>query len=108
MKREITKEEFEKVINTLFPWGYTGNLEKWDSDYFLGWAYINEDSHLRDVMCVNYDCGGVVFWLIRCDDVNEDMVTGAIDGMMHALLPGMIGDSTFGKEGRRVVMYEFK
>ena len=106
MRRKITKEEFKKVLDTLFPWGYTGNVEKWESDYFLGWSYINEESHLSDVMAINWDCGGIVFWWIHSDNVSPDTVTGAIDGMMHALIPEMRSDDTF-QHDRRTVLYQF-
>lgn len=106
MRRKVTKEEFKKVLDTLFPWGYTGDLKDWENGCFLGWAYINRESHTRDVMCVNQDTGGIAFWLINHEDTTPDMVTGAIDGMMHALIPGMVSDDAFG-DGRRTVIYMF-
>ena len=95
----ITKEQFKKVLDAVFPWGYTGNLNDWEHDWFLGWAYINEDSQRRDVMCVNMEGdSGIAFWLIRCEEVSVDEVTGAINGIMHVVMPEMTSDSAFGKE----------
>lgn len=104
--RTIAKDEFRKVLDTLFPWGYTGDVEKWETEWFLGWAYINQNSQKCNVMCVNVEGGGIVFWLIHYCDVTPDMVTGAIDGMMHALLPGMITTCMF-DEDHDVVLYKF-
>lgn len=108
MRRKITKEEFKKVLDTLFPWGYTGNVEKWDQgECFLGWSYINEDSKLCDVMSVNEDNGGLVFWWIHSDNPTADTVTGVIDGMMHALISEMRTGDFFEKDGNHTVFYQF-
>jgi len=103
----ITKEQFKKVLDAVFPWGYTGSLDNWEHDWFLGWAYINEDSQRRDVMCVNMDGDmGIDFWLIRCEEeVSIDEVTGAINGIMHVLMPEMTSDSPF-KKVDSVICYE--
>lgn len=97
---KITKEQFKKVLDAVFPWGYTGNLNDWEHDWFMGWAYINEDSKWRDVMCVNMDGdSSIAFWLISYDDVSVNEVTGAINGIMHVLMPEMTSNTAFEKNG---------
>lgn len=99
MRRKITKEEFKKILDTIFPWGYSGDFEKWDKgEYFLGWCYLNEESKLSDVMSVNEDNGGIVFWLIHSDNVESEVAAGVLDGMMHALLPDMVPDVHLDKD----------
>jgi hypothetical protein len=106
MKRKITKEEFKKVLDTIFPWGYSGDVEKWDKgEYFLGWCYLSEESKLSDVMSVNEDNGGVVFWLIHSDNVKSEVTAGVLEGMMHALLPDMVPDVSFDKDTHVTFFY---
>ena len=106
MKKEITKDDFRRVLAAVFPWGYSGNIEKWDRDWFLGWCYIDENSHCRDVMCINIDADTIVFWLIRYDEVSMEQVQGAIDGIMHVVMPGMKSKDIFGLNNK-VISYCF-
>ena len=98
--------DFERLLNNLFPWGYTGDIKNWRSDYFLGWCHILEESKYEDIMSVNVDGDDIVFWLVRSEP-KPQYVTGFIDGIMRVVFPEMVCDEYF-TENSHVISYHFK
>ena len=110
MRKKITKETFAKWLKVFFPRGYTGNLDKFDSEWFLGWFCINIESTMDVVMEINLDGGNsaIVFWLIYKNDCyTPEEVAYYLRGMMLVLAPEMVCENDF-SETNNTMMFEYK
>lgn len=106
MGKKITKETFAKWLKVFFPRGYTGNLDKFDSEWFLGWFCMN----IEVVMEINLDGGNsaIVFWLIYKNDCyTPQEVAYYLRGMMLVLAPEMACENDF-TENNDKMMFEYK
>ena len=105
-KRKLTKEDFLKVLQHIYPLGYAGDTDKWKQTWFVGWLG-RWDGHA--VVEINYDADTIVFWLIyyNTDEVTADIATGYIKGMMEVVMPDMYCNESF-YEGHDTISYEFK
>lgn len=110
MKKKITKETFAKWLKVFFPKGHTGNLDKFDSEWFLGWFCMNIESTEDVVMEINLDGGNsaIVFWLIYKNNFyTPEEVAYYLRGMMLALAPEMVCENDF-SETNDTMVFEYK
>ena len=104
MKTGITKEQYLKLLDTVFPWGYIGDTDDWEKDWFLGWGFINDGSLGSDVMCVRLIGKTLQFELIDKSVVSFSEASYSIAAMMHALLPEWETSDSF-KAGSRFMNF---
>ena len=93
MRNKITRQQFENVLNALFPLGYSGRIDNWETDWFTGWLSVGGAGFSHCVLSVNIDGGGsnIIFWVVYNDEdewSNEE-VGGYIKGVVKQIVPEM-------------------
>lgn len=100
MDKKITKEQYDKILTTFFPCGYscaTINNDDYDYDlsWYLGWIGIRAHEYctITFPLEINLDNGGknIVFmwWPHYADEYTRDEIAGYICGVMSQLMPDM-------------------
>lgn len=100
MDKKITKEQYDKILATFFPCGYScATIKNDDYDYdlswYLGWIGIRtfETSKITFPLEINLDNGGknIVFmwWPHYADEYTKDEIAGYICGVMAQIMPDM-------------------
>lgn len=105
-KKKITKEDFLKVLQHIFPLGCAGDTENWQRTWFIGWLG-RWSGHA--VVEMNFDGDTIVFWLVYYDqgEVSPDTATGYIKAVMEIVMPDMCCGKMFGDDDENI-SYEFK
>lgn len=95
-KKEITKEQFFKVLDTFFPYGCSGDREKWQTEWFCGWSSIDIVSSYDVILSINLDGSFIVFdFANKCESETAiERVEMFIRGAMKVLYPDMTSDDT--------------
>lgn len=100
MRKKVTFNQFEEILDALFHLGYSGNLndKEWDKTFFLGWLSVMGSEFGHCVISVNIDGGGsdIICWIVYNDEdewSNEE-VGGYIKGTIGKILPEMRCDES--------------
>lgn len=105
MAKKLTKEDFLKVLDKIYPLGYAGDTSNWQCTWFIGWLG-RWDGHV--VVETNFDADTIVFWLIHCsNETTPDIVTGYIKGIMEILMPDMYCNEYFDNDSK-TISYQFR
>lgn len=108
-RKEISRADFEKLLGKLFPDGYCGRLEHWDTDFFLGWLDLGKENRWEVALEVNMDGNKscIVFWIINNSQevLKDDEVKAYIRGIMAVLQPDMEPDFD---RMKKVFTFEYK
>lgn len=92
-QKEITKEQFFKVLDTFFPHGCSGDREKWQTEWFCGWSAVEINSSYDVVLSINVDSEKwIAFDYLNAkaqEDISEFEVAMFIRGAMKVLCPDM-------------------
>lgn len=99
MDKKITKEQYDKILTTFFPCGFSCaaiNNDDYDYDlsWYLGWIGIRtfETSKITFPLEINLDSeNGItfMFWPHYADEYTKEEIVGYICGVMSQIMPDM-------------------